>query len=103
LRRFRRTHRSSQPRELPPEIAAKFDARLDAIEAQKKAVARLALQLEDTDGMIADVLGVRMDSVWAQMFDDTVALARDVVAERADGFEVAGDRRRPDRRPEGVS
>ncbi len=80
---------AAEPRELPPEIAAKFDARLDRIEAQKKAVARLAQQLEETDGMIADVLGLRMDSVWTQMFDDTVTLARDVAAKRADGFEVA--------------
>jgi len=80
----------AEPRELPPEIAAEFDARLDGIEAQKKAVARLAQQLEKTDGMIADVLGLRMDAVWTQMFDDTVTLARDVVAKRADGFEVTG-------------
>ncbi len=80
----------AEPRELPAEIAAEFDARLDGIEAQKKAVARLAQQQEETDGMIADVLGLRMDSVWTQMFDDTVTLARDVVAKRADGFEVTG-------------
>ena len=80
---------AAEPRELPPEIAAKFDARLERIEAQKKAVARLAQQQEETDGMIADVLGLRMDSIWTQMFDDTVTLARDVVAKRADGFEVA--------------
>ena len=80
---------AAEPRELPAEIAAKFDARLDAIEAQKKAVVRLARQLEETDGMIANVVGLRMDSVWTQMFDDTVTLARDVVTKRADGFEVA--------------
>ena len=80
---------AAEPRELPPEIAAKFDARLDRIEAQKKTVARLAQQQVETDGMIADVLGLRMDTVWTQMFDDTVTLARAVVAKRADGFEVA--------------
>ncbi len=82
---------AAEPRELPPEIAAKFDARLDRIGAQKKAVARLALQLEDTDGIIADVLGLRMDSVWTQMFDDTVTLARDVVAERDYVIDVLED------------
>ena len=80
---------AAEPRELPPEIAAKFDARLERIEAQKKVVARLTQQQEDTDGMIANVLSVRMDSIWTQMFDDTVTLSRDVVAKRADGFEVA--------------
>jgi len=80
---------TAEPRELPIELAAEFDARLDTIEARKIAVVRLAQQLEKTDGVIADVLSLRMDALWTQMFDDTVTLARDVVAERADGFEVA--------------
>ena len=79
---------AAEPQELSAEVAAEFDARLAEIEAQKIAVARLAQQLEKTDGVIADVLSLRMDALWTQMFDDTVTLARDVVAERADGFEV---------------
>lgn len=78
----------AESRELPAEDIAEFDARLAEIEAQKIAVARLAQQLEETDGMIADVLGLRMDALWTQMFDDTVTLARDVAAKRADGFEA---------------
>ncbi len=79
----------AESRELPAEDVAEFDARLAEIEAQKIAVARLAQQLEETDGMIADVLGLRMDALWSQMFDDTVTLARDIVSKRSDGFEVA--------------
>ncbi|MCH7636405.1 MAG: hypothetical protein IIA12_01885, partial [Proteobacteria bacterium] len=79
----------AESRELPAEDVAEFDARLVEIEAHKIAVARLAQQLEETDGMIADVLGLRMDALWSQMFDDTVTLARDIVSKRSDGFEVA--------------
>jgi small conductance mechanosensitive channel len=80
---------AAEPQELPAEVAAEFDARLAEIGARKRTVSRLAQQLEKTDGVIADVLSLRMDALWAQMFQDTVTLARDVVAKRADGFEVA--------------
>ena len=80
---------AAELRELPVEIAAKFDARLAEIGARKRTVARLAQQLEKTDGVIADVLRVRMDALWTQMFQDTVTLARDVMVKRAAGFEVA--------------
>ena len=80
---------AAEPRELPAEVAAEFDERLAEIDAQKIAVARLAQQLKKTDGAIANVLNLRMDALWTQMFDDTVTLARDVVARGANGFEVA--------------
>ena len=79
----------AEPRELPAEVAAEFDARLAEIKAQKKIVGQLAKRAEKSEGPIAEVLSLRMDSVWTQMFDDTVTLARDVVAKRGDGFEVA--------------
>ena len=80
---------AAEPQELPAEVAAEFDARLAEIGARKRTVSRLAQQLEKTDGVIADVLSLRMDALWAQMFQDRVTLARDVVAKRAEGFEVA--------------
>ena len=79
----------AEPRELPAEVAAEFDARLAEIKAQKKIVGQLAKRAEESEGPIAEVLSLRMDSVWTQMFDDTVTLAQDVVDKRGDGFEVA--------------
>jgi len=78
-----------EPQELPPEIAAGFDARMAEIAAQKEAVKQLAKRLEKSEGLIAAVLGARMDAVWNRMFDDTVKLAEHVVAERDEGFEVS--------------
>ncbi len=78
----------AEPRELPAEDVAEFDARLAEIEAQKKIVARLSKQFESSEGLIADIIGARMDVVWTAMFDDTVSLARDVSARRDEGFEV---------------
>jgi len=77
-----------EPRELPAEDVAEFDARLAEIEAQKKIVARLSKQFESSEGLIADIISARMDVAWTAMFDDTVSLARDVSARRDEGFEV---------------
>lgn len=79
---------AAEPRELPAEDVAEFDARLAEIEAQKKIVARLSKQFESSEGLIADIISARMDVAWTAMFDDTVSLARDVSARRDEGFEV---------------
>ena len=78
----------AEPRELPAEDVAEFDARLAEIEAQKKIVARLSKQFKSSEGLIADIISARMDVAWTAMFDDTVSLARDVSARRDAGFEV---------------
>ena len=77
-----------EQRELPAEDVAAFDERLAEIAAQKKIVARLSKQFESSDGLIADIIGARMDAVWTDMFDDTVSLAQDVSDARDEGFEV---------------
>ena len=77
-----------EQRELPAEDAASFDERLAEIAAQKKIVARLNKQFESSDGLLADIIGARMDVVWTGMFDDTVSLAQDVSDARDEGFDV---------------
>jgi small conductance mechanosensitive channel len=77
-----------EQRELPAENVAEFDERLAEIAAQKKIVARLSRQFESSEGLVADIIGARMDVLWTAMFDDTVSLAQDVSALRSEGFDV---------------
>jgi len=75
--------------ELPADITAQFDARIEAIETQGRAVARLRHSFESSDGLEAEIYGGRMDAVWSEMFDDTMRFAQDVVTRQADGFPVS--------------
>jgi small conductance mechanosensitive channel len=79
-----------EPLELPEDVAAQLDERIEAIEAQKRASARLIKKFESSEGLEATLYGGRVDSVWAEMFNDTVTLARDISALGKDGFDVAG-------------
>jgi small conductance mechanosensitive channel len=75
--------------ELPADIAAKFDARIEAIETQGRAVVRLRYSFESSDGFEAEIYGGRMDTVWSEMFDETIRFAQDVATKQADGFPVS--------------
>ena len=76
------------PLELTEDVAIELDARVDAIDVQKRAYSRLIENLESTEGLEAALYSDRVDTVWAAMFSDTVTLARDVVALGKEGFEV---------------
>ena len=75
--------------ELPADIAAQFDARIEAIETQGRAVARLRHSFESSEGLEVEIYGGRMDAVWSEMFDDTIRFAQDVATRQADGFPVS--------------
>ena len=75
--------------ELPADIAADFTSRVAAIEKQEVAVDTLRKQLEQADGLTADLFGGRVDAVWAAMFRDTVQLAQDINEQHESGFEVS--------------
>ena len=51
-------------------------------------VADLEKRYEASDGVMAAVFARRMDAVWASMFENTLALARDVAKRREEGFDV---------------
>jgi len=74
--------------ELPAEIAAQFDTRVAEIESQQHEIDRLAKEFESSEGLAAELYGGRMDAIWAAMFGDLVSLARDVLSQRNDGFDV---------------
>jgi len=75
--------------ELPADIAAQFEQRVAAIEQQELAVENLRKNLEDAEGLMADLYGGRVDAIWAAMFRDTVQLARDIAEQQESGFEVS--------------
>ena len=77
------------PIELPADVAAELDVRLEAIEAQGRATARLRKSYASAEGMEADIYAGRVDASWAAMFDDTVRLAQDIATKQADGFLVS--------------
>ena len=77
------------PIELPADVAAGLDVRLEAIEAQGRATARLRKNYASSEGLEADIYAGRIDASWAAMFDDTVRLAQDIATKQADGFLVS--------------
>jgi len=79
---------TNEPLELPEDVATQLDERIEAIDAQKRASARLVKNFESSEGLEAALYGGRMDSVWAAMFNDTVTLARDIAKLAKDGFDV---------------
>ena len=78
-----------EPIQLPAEIAAQFDEKIEAIEAQELAAARLRKSFESSEGLEADIYGGRIDEVSAAIFDDTLTLAQEITRRQADGFEVS--------------
>lgn len=75
--------------ELPAEVSADYDARIVAIESQRRAIASLRKNFASAEGLAAEIYGGRMDGVWSEMFDDTLKLARDIKKSQVDGFEVS--------------
>jgi len=76
------------PQELPAKIAAGFNERLTKIALQKISYHQLAERLDESEGLMANVLGARVDAVWTEIFSDTITLARDASAKHEEGFEV---------------
>ena len=79
---------ANKPLDLPEDVATQLDERVAAIEAQKRASARLVKNFELSVGLQATLYGRRVDSLWAAMFNDTVTLARDLSKLAKDGFDV---------------
>jgi len=76
-------------KQLPPDVALQFEQRIADIDVSRDTVAQLSASLSAVTGLEAELYRRRMDTMWAVMFDDTVKLARDVVAKQAQGFDVA--------------
>ena len=74
---------------LTEQVSANFEQMFAAIGDQKEDIENLEARIGDDESLLARLLGTRRDRLWTSMFQNTVALARDVAAQKADGKDVS--------------
>lgn len=74
---------------LPEEVVAGFDQMLSDIALQDADVQQLQARIDSSEGITAEILGIRRDRLWTSMFQNTLALAKDVADRRDDGQDVS--------------
>ena len=74
---------------LPEEVAANFDQRLSEIALQDQDIQQLQARVDSSEGLVAQVLAIRRDRLWTSMFQNTLALAKDVADRRDDGQDAS--------------
>jgi small conductance mechanosensitive channel len=74
---------------LPEEVAADFDQRLSEIALQDEDIQQLQARVDSSEGLPAQVLAIRRDRLWTSMFQNTLALAKDVADRRDDGLDAS--------------
>ena len=74
---------------LPEEVAADFDQRLSEIALQDEDIQLLQARVDSSEGLPAQVLTIRRDRLWTSMFQNTLALAKDVADRRDDGQDAS--------------
>lgn len=75
--------------ELTEQVAADFDQRLSEIALQDEDIQQLQARIDSSEGLTAQVLGIRRDRLWTSMFQNTLALAEDVADRRDAGEDVS--------------
>ena len=74
---------------LPGELAMDFEQRIQTIEDQEAAVQQLRKTLAEKEGLVAQLYAGRLDAVWSEMFSATVRLARDLLEQQKNGYDVS--------------
>ena len=74
---------------LTEQVSADFEQMFAAIGDQKEDIENLEARIGDDESLLARLLGTRRDRLWTSMFQNTVTLARDVAAQKADGKDVS--------------
>jgi len=74
---------------LTEQVSADFEQKFAAIGAQREDIESLEARISDDESLLARLLGTRRDRLWTSMFQNTVALARDVAAQKAGGKDVS--------------
>ena len=74
---------------LPEQVAAYFDQRLSEIALQNEDIQLLQARVDSSEGLAAQVLAIRRDRLWTSMFQNTLALAKDVADRRDDGLDAS--------------
>ncbi len=80
---------SAELQPLPEQVLANFEQMFAALGDQKEDIENLEARIGDDESLLARLLGTRRDRLWTSMFQNTVALARDVAAQKADGKDVS--------------
>ena len=75
---------------LPEEVSAGFDQRLTNNALQDVDIQQLQGRIDLSEGLTAQVLEIRRDRIWTSMFQNSLALAKDVADRRDDGQDVGG-------------
>jgi small conductance mechanosensitive channel len=76
-------------RALPADTAAKLEQRIAEIERQELIVKQLNESFQGSEGLQAELYAGRIDSVWSEMFGDSIRLAEDVISQQENGFDVS--------------
>jgi len=74
---------------LPKEVTDGFDLALTSIALQNVDVQQLQGRIDLSEGLVAQILEVRRDRIWTSMFQNTLALAKDIADRRDKGQEVS--------------
>jgi small conductance mechanosensitive channel len=74
---------------LPEEVAARFDETLATIDEHREDLATIRRRSQrEEEGFMADLLAERFDRLWILMFRDVVDVAKELIGQREDGYEV---------------
>ena len=77
-----------QTQRLPAEVDTEFRARIEEIDRLYAEVALLRERLSDSEGLLADILSGRLETVRSEMFTETLSLAKDIAEQDENGFDV---------------
>ena len=75
---------------LDEKAIAELDALLEQVDSNTAAVKDLEQRIAESEGLVLEVLSVRLDRRWMKVLKSIINLAQAVSALSADGFDVAG-------------
>ena len=80
---------STEPKELPAEMALEFEQRIAMVQEHEAALTQLRDRYAQSEGLRALLYDDRINTIWADMFVETVSLAKDLLEQQQNGFDVS--------------
>jgi small conductance mechanosensitive channel len=77
------------PQPLPEKEIVRLDQMQANIVIQKEDIVQLDEQINEAEGLIRDILVLRRDRLWTEMFHGTLNLAKDVSKQKANNMDVS--------------
>jgi len=78
-----------QVQPLPENEVARLDQMQADINTQKEDLAQVEGQISESEGLFAQILTLRRDRLWTQMFQSTLNLAKEVSKQKANNVDVS--------------